>query len=418
MPAIVHDLGGVGLYGAAFSGFMLANLFSLVVCGAQADRHGPGRVLGAGLVCFMAGLVIGGTAVAMPVIVLGRVVQGLGGGAIGSSSYVVIARGFPVEARARMFAVLSAAWIVPALVAPGAAGAIAEHLSWRLVFLGLLPFPVLAALLALPAIRGLGPAVDAGEHEAASPRVLAALRLSLGTGLVVAGTQLDRAVPAIALFAVGVLLMVPALGVLLPPGTLRAVSGLPAVVATRAMLTWGFFGADAFIPLAITNVRGRGTFLAGLALTTSSLAWSTTAWVQSRLAHRLSPRTLVRAGVALIGLGLAITALVLDTAAPIATAFVGWAIAGAGMGFAYNTTSVAALDEAPPGREGAISSSLQLADALGVAVCTGIGGAVVGYAARAGWSTTSALTIVFSITFAGVVAAYLATSRLPATASG
>lgn len=413
MPAIVDDLGGVSLYGAAFSGFMLANIFSLVVSGSQADRHGPGPVLSVGLACFVAGLVIGGTAVTMPIVVLGRVVQGLGGGAIGSSAYVVIARGFPPDMRARMFAVLSAAWIVPALVAPGAAGALAEHASWRLVFLGLLPFPLVAGALALPAMGGLL-AVDGGEGTPPiRPRVVAALRLSVGTAVVVAGTQVEALVPAAGLVVAGIAVGAPPLGTLLPPGTLRALPVLPALVASRAALTWAFFGADAFVPLAITDVRGRGTLLAGLALTTSSLAWSATAWVQARISPRLTTRAMTRLGVGFVGLGLLISPLVLLQEMPIAIVFVGWSIAGAGMGFAYNATSVAAMDESPAGREGATGSSVQVADALGIALCTGIAGAIVGFGERTGWATSSALVPVFAITFAGAVGSFVAASRLP-----
>jgi len=111
MPKVVDDLGGVSLYGAAFSAFTLAMLLSLSVAGSMSDRHGPRPVLVAGLSMFIAGLVIGGAAPSMPIVVVGRAVQGLAGGTIGSIAYVAIGRAFPEERRAAMFALLSGALI-------------------------------------------------------------------------------------------------------------------------------------------------------------------------------------------------------------------------------------------------------------------------------------------------------------------
>ena len=412
MPRIVDDLGGVSLYGAAFSAFTLAMLFSLSIAGSIADRRGPRPVLGVGLTLFLVGLLIGGVAPSMPVVVFGRAVQGLAGGTIGASAYVVIGRTFAEDQRARMFAVLSAAWIVPGLVAPGAAGAIAEHLTWRLVFLGLVPFPLLAAALALPPLHRLGAATPElrGDGVVAA-RAKVALRLTVGAGIVLVGLDQHALVPLVVLVVVGAALGVPALVQLLPSGTLRAAPVLPAVIVSRLLVNWCFFGTEAFIPLALTAVRGKTTAFAGFMLTTSALAWSSAAWVQARVARAGRDPVLIAGGIAGVGLGAAIVATTLWTSTPIAVAFVGWAIGGAGMGFAFNTGSVAALREAPPGEEGATSSSLQLADALGVALSTGLGGAVVATGDRSGWRSAPTLAIVFAITGAAAVPGVLAGRR-------
>jgi len=413
MPAIVRDLHGVHLYGAAFSAYMLANVFSLAISGPVADRHGPRPVLVAGLAVFGAGLVVGGAAPSMVVVVAGRAVQGLGAGTIGATAYVIIGRGFAPAARARLFAVLSAAWIVPGLVAPGVAGVVADRLSWRLVFFGLLPFPAIAAALALPALRHFAPGHGAGDPI--RPRVVAAARLTAGTALIVGGLGSIGHAAGVVLVVAGVVVALPGIRALLPAGAARATPGLPAIIATRALINWSFFGTDAFVPLAVVAVRGRSNLTAGLALTTSSLAWSGAAWIQSKQSTRRSPRAVTAFGVVLIGLGVAVTALVLSQRVPVGSAFLGWAIAGAGMGFAFNTTSVAALDEAPSGSEGTTSSALQVADALGIAISTGVGGAILALASNDRGSTSAAtLAVVFAVTGAAVVPALLASRGIAA----
>lgn len=418
MPKIVDDLGGVSLYGAAFSAFTLAMLLSLSVAGSIADRHGPRPVLATGLALFVVGLLIGGIAPSMPVLVLGRAVQGLAGGTIGATAYVVIGRAFPLERRAAMFALLSGAWIVPALVAPAAAGAIAEHVNWRLVFLGLLPFPILAAVLALPALHRLGAAAPelAGDGVVAQ-RARVALRLVVGVAIALVGLDRPEPVLALVLVGAGAAVGVPPLLRLLPRGTFRAMPVLPAIIATRLLVNWAFFGADAFIPLALTSVRGTSALYAALALTAGGLSWSTAAWVQSRITARVNDGVLMAGGALGVGIGIAVVATTLWTAVPTGVAFLGWAIAGAGMGFTFNTASVAALREAPAGEEGTTSSSLQLADALGVSLSTGLGGAMVAAGDRSGWDPAPTLAVVFVITGAAVIPCVLAARRLRTTAA-
>jgi len=111
MPATVRDLGGLSLYGWAFSAFMLTNLVGITLAGDEADRRGPARPLAMGIALFTIGLLIAGTAPAMLVVVAGRAVQGLGAGIIGSVAYVAVGRGYPEAARPRMLAGAGSFWV-------------------------------------------------------------------------------------------------------------------------------------------------------------------------------------------------------------------------------------------------------------------------------------------------------------------
>src|SRR6266511_2629869 len=86
---------------------------------------------------FAAGLVIGGLAPSMLILVLARALQGIGAGAIPATAYAAIGRSYPEALRPRVFAVLSTAWVVPGLIGPALSALVATHLSWRYVFLGL-----------------------------------------------------------------------------------------------------------------------------------------------------------------------------------------------------------------------------------------------------------------------------------------
>jgi len=144
-----------------------------------------------------------------------------------------------------------------------------------------------------------------------------------------------------------------------------------------ALLNFAFFGTEAFVPLAISDVRSAGITLTGLSLTAAALTWTAGAWMQVRLATRVARRAVIIAGLAILGLGIAGVIALLSPLVPTWIAVAAWAVAGLGMGLAFTTCSAAILESAPAGQEGAASASLQLAQVLGAAVATGTGGAIV-----------------------------------------
>ncbi|MFM7735376.1 MAG: MFS transporter, partial [Alphaproteobacteria bacterium] len=147
LPSVVRDLGGLDLYGWAFSAYLLASLVGIALAGTVADARGPSLPMVAGAASFVVGLAIAGAAGSMPVVVVGRAVQGLGSGAISAVGYAAIARAYPAFAHPRMLALLSSAWVVPGLIGPVIAGFVAEHAGWRWVFLGIAPLVAIGTAL-------------------------------------------------------------------------------------------------------------------------------------------------------------------------------------------------------------------------------------------------------------------------------
>ena len=151
------------------------------------------------------------------------------------------------------------------------------------------------------------------------------------------------------------------------------------------LLSAAFFAAEAFLPLLLTAIRGRSATVAGLALTAATVCWTAGAWIQARLASTRSRRAMVAAGLTLDRGGNSRgTGAVLSERVPVVVAALAWGVAGLGMGVAYSTTALVVLEMAPPGREGAASASMQLANVLGVALGTGFGGAIVALGTTAG----------------------------------
>jgi MFS family permease len=413
LPVAVPDLGSIGLYGWSFSAFMLASLVAKIPAGDAADRRGVLLPLSAGIALFAAGLVAAGLAPSMLVFIGGRALQGFGAGAITSIAYVCIARGYPDALRPRMMALLSSAWVVPSLVGPALAGAAAERWTWRLVFLGLLPLPALAGAMIVPAVRRM----PVGSSERAEPgRLRDAVLLAGGVALVLAALDLSQVWLVVPLAVAGAAVAWPPLVRLLPPGTLRLRRGVPAGLATYGLLNYCFFGAEAFVPLGLTSLRGMSVTAAGVSLTASSLSWTAGAWIQDRLDGRFAGgarrlRVQVGFGVLLAGVAL-MAATVLSGELPVATAWLAWTLAGLGIGLAYPTIGVVILKHAPPGRDGNLAASLGLAEALSVAVAAGIGGGAIALARTAGWSPATGLAAAFGLALLAGAVGLAVTGRM------
>ena len=385
MPIVAAELGGIELYGWVFSLFFLGDLVGIVVMGLLIDRGGLVRPFALGLGLFAIGLLIGGTAPSMPVLIGGRLLQGFGAGGIAPVAYVAIARVLPEGLRPKMFAVLSTAWVLPGVIGPALSGLIAEHISWRFVFLGLLPLIAIAAALSIPALARVAPAPEGAPRSSSAERrrLGGALVLAVGAGLLLLGLTM-ASLPGLALVVLGIAIGLPAYRALTPAGTLAARRGLPAAVLIRGVLTFAFFSVDAYVPLLLIGWRGIDASVAGIALTVATLTWTAAACVQARYVVRLGAGRFVTACFAIVLLAIALLALVLSPSVPIIVASIAWGIAGIGMGLGYAPLTLVVLAEAPPEGQGMATAALQLSDVLGTALGTGAGGAVIAFALGAG----------------------------------
>ncbi|MEU6819670.1 MFS transporter [Streptomyces atriruber] len=408
LPEIAGRLGGLGAYGWGLSALMLANLIGTVAASRAADRRGPARPLALGLAVFAVGCALAGSAPDWPMFLAGRFLQGLGVGAVMALAYTAIALAYPQRLRARMFALVSGGWTVPSLIGPTIAALISDHVSWRGVFVLLLPLVALAAALALPPLRRLsGPDRTSAPSDDGpwwSSPVARSVLLAAGTGALLAGLELRQPVLLTVLVLVGGAAAVGALRSVTPAGTLSARRGVPTGVVLRFLLCGAYFGSEAFLPLGLVELRGLSATEAGLGLSAGAITWVLGAVWQGRADSRWNGRSRalpIAAGFVVLLVGIVVMALgILVDATPALTAVAGWAIGGAGMGVAFNAATTDTMEQAPADRQGEASGAMQLAQTLSVAVLSGLGGAAVALSDANGSSVSVALTATFALTAA------------------
>lgn len=393
MPSVALALDGLRLYALAFGGALATSVIGMTVAGRMCDLRGPARPLWLGLGFFLVGLVLAGFAPSMEVLIGGRLLQGVGIGAISVSLYVLVARTYPDALRPRVFAAFSAGWVVPSLIGPGLSGVIVQYLGWRWVFLSV-------PLLALPAAFLLLPALRSSQHasrDAAAQRPV--VRWALGAAsaallLYVGGQQ--QGPRGIAMMAVALAMLIWCSRHLLPAGTLLLRRGLPSVIALRGIAASAFFACEAFLPLLLQRERGLSPLWAGAALSLGALGWFSGSWMQGHQRFGWHRNHMLQAGTWLMCIGLLLTALTLHTAVPLGLALAGWAVTGLGMGLIYPNLSVLTLSLSAPHEQGANSSALQLSEGVAVATTLAVSGSL--FAAFVGGHETTGYLLCFTVT--------------------
>lgn len=321
MPRVVADLHGLDAYSLAFAAFYAAFFACLPFAGPWADRYGTRRVLAIALGIMAVGFAAIALAPTMGAFVAARFLEGIGDAIDYAVTFAIVAKVFAEPLRARMISLQSAAWIVPAIVAPALGAYVAIAFGWRWAFAGFLPLIAVAAILLLPVVQ-VRPSGSAGDPWGA-------LR-----------TLFSRA-------------------------TLVAARGVHATYVALALTYAAFFGGDAYVALMLTGVRGFALTLAGACITVAAVGWSAGALAAPALVQRWSTAAVVRAGGALCVTGSCALAAV-TLGAPVWLAFAGCALDGLGIGVAYPTLSVRGFDDSARGEEGRASSAMLLAGIAGM----------------------------------------------------
>jgi MFS family permease len=399
MPRIADDLHGHSVYSLGVAAPMATAIIGMVVSGAWSDRHGPRGPFWFGSTLFGAGLLVAGLAPEMTTFVVGRLLQGLGAGAINVTIYVLVARLYPMHLHAKIFGLFAACWVVPSLIGPFLAGAVAQALTWHWVFLGVLILAGAACATMMPSLKRL-PDED-GMPDGASPDGADGTSAGAASGGVrkVVIDVARAAVTALAVLSIGfmsglgvwrylilavvVAVILMLIRPLLPKGAFLLAIGLPTVIVLRGLLAAADFGAEAYLPLLFNKVYDMDLALSGLALTVSAITWAVASWAQGRFFDTWNDRALLTFAVGFVVAAIAGVAVSTMLHLPVWIIVVSWAVSGFGMGMAYPRMSTMVIRLSPRNKQGFNSAALNMSDSTGAALgVAGLGtlqhGATVG----------------------------------------
>ncbi len=337
MPTIVQALGGLSLYSWVFAAYQIAFVVTTPIFGRLADLYGRKRIYLIGILGFIAASALCGLARSMGQLVLFRLLQGIGGGAVLPIALTIIADLFPIEQRLRIQGMFSGVWGLAAIVGPLLGGFLTDHVTWRWIFFvnipaGLIATAILTWAFHEPAQARPGTVDYAGVGLLSGGAIVLLLLLFWGgqafpwTSLPAAGLAAVSAVLVLLFVRVEMRSESPFLPFSLFENRIITVSSVGGFLLGVSM-----FGAVAYIPLFVQGVIGTSATAAGAVLTPFMVMWTVSSIVGGRLALLWGYRPVTVSGMTLLVAGFLLLTRLTEQAA-FQTVFLSMIVLGSGMG--------------------------------------------------------------------------------------
>ena len=359
MPQIAAQLGGLHLYAWVFAAFLLTQTATTVVFGKLSDLYGRKPVLLVGIAVFLLGTALCGLAWSMPSLIVFRLLQGVGAGAIQPVCLTVVGDLYSVQERGKIQGYLASVWGISSVLGPLAGGLIIQHLSWSWVFWINLPVGLLASAGFVLFLHE-SVAREKQSVDVAGAALFTVAVASLMAALTEAGTS-DHAFASI---AAGVCAVSAVLFVLQerrardPMMDFGLWARRPIATANAATLLSGMtvIGLTTFLPMYVQGVLNQSALVAGFTLTVMVLGWPIGATVAARNFARFGLRATLLFGAALLPVG-ALAFLFMAPGVSPAVAGAGSTVMGFGMGFLSTSAIVIIQDSVGWGERGSATAS-------------------------------------------------------------
>ena len=344
MPFIGKEFGlGAVTLSWILTAYILAAAMLLVPFGRLADLVGRKRIFALGLGFDIAGAAIGALAPSEFLLILARVVQGVGGAMIFGTGVAILTSVFPPQARGRALGLNTAATYTGLSLGPVLGGFIVHALGWRSVFLATIP--IAATALALTTFRLKGEWADArGEgFDLAGTGVFGAGLVSLMYGFSRLPSPLGLLLTAAGALALAgfvafeLRVRSPLLDLrLFRDNRIFAFSNLAALINYSSTWAVGFL-----LSLYLQYIKGLPPQLAGLILVAQPVVMALSSPAAGRLSDRSEPRLIASLGMSLTAVALLVFGF-LRPGTPFPILIVGLAVLGLGFGLfsSPNTNAV------------------------------------------------------------------------------
>jgi len=387
LPSVVRDVGGIDYYAWNTTLFVAASILGSALSARLLARAGPRSAYVIATLVFAIGTFICAVAPSMPVMLAGRLVQGLGGGFLFALSYAMIRLVFDEALWPRAMALVSGMWGVATLVGPAVGGIYAQLGVWRAAFWSLIPVALLFAVLAVIVL----PKRSTDEIERSPLPLSQLVLLTLAVLAVSFGSVSSVFLWNIAGLAAAAILTLLLIGTesrarhrLLPAGALRITTALGALYATMSLLAVAVTSGEIFVPLFLQVLHQQSPLIAGYLAALMAAGW-TLGSIASAGASGKGISCAILAGPMLGMAGMvALAVLVPGESAggwpalmPICVALVA---IGLGVGMAWPHLLTRVFQVAPTGEQGMAAASITTVQLFATALGAALAGMVANVA--------------------------------------
>src|SRR5476649_488571 len=386
LPSVVQDIGGLAWYAWNTTLYVVCSILGSALSARLMRSAGPrGSYLTAAAI-FIAGAAICTAAPSMPVLLLGRALQGLGGGFLFALSYAMINLLFKESLWPRAMALISAMWGIATLVGPAVGGIFAELHAWRWAFGLLLP---VTAFFCFWVWRLLPKSQRDKQPE--EPLPLMQLALLTGAVLVVsAGSLSTSGLVNLLGFGIAVVMMLilrhrefTADVRLLPRNALRTSSPLYGLYLVMTLLIIGL-GCELFVPYLLQHLHGQTPLAAGYITAAAAAGWTLSEMTSAGWTDRRANQAIV-SGPAILAVGL----VLLLASVPVVFGppwfnlsgiVLGLTLAGFGIGLGWPHLLTRVLQQADEQEKETAGASITLVQSFSAALGAALAGTIANLA--------------------------------------
>lgn len=275
MPTIVSDLNGLEIMNWVVSIFLLMTAVSTPIYGKLVDSLGRKPVFLFGIAVFVIGSALCGIAQNMVELILFRVIQGLGSGAVQPVAVTIIADLYTLEKRAKMLGLNSGFWGVASVIAPLLGGFIVQHLSWHWIFYINVPLGILAFLLVVFLKETKTSSNSTLDLKGTTCLVIFLLALMVflqelenGFNLILLGLLIIIVASATLFFRMEKKAKDPIM-----PLDMLTSKEFTMINLITLLISGVVIGFEFYIPTWMQGINGTSASVAGFAVTPSSLMW-------------------------------------------------------------------------------------------------------------------------------------------------
>ncbi|OAT47435.1 putative transport protein [Proteus hauseri ATCC 700826] len=343
LPSIVRDIGGLNLYAWNTTIFILASILSSALTSRLLNAFAPRNSYLLATLCFLLGSIICATAPSMPILLLGRFIQGAGGGMLLALAYSLVRVMFPQALWSRAMALMSSMWGISTLLGPALGGIFAEYNVWRGAFWSILlvgiPYIVLLfTILPTQNTADIGITKSPLPYQQLALLILAVLSISIGSLYNVIIYNLLSVIFAVFFVLLLVRIDKKSSDGLFPKGTFSFSAPLAPIYLTMALLGISV-QTEVFVPYFLQIIHNITPLLSGYLAALVGAGWSFSAIISSSRKQSTAQR-LMRIGpainfAAILILGLLISNVVILPYGQIIIICIALFFTGAGIGMAW-----------------------------------------------------------------------------------
>ncbi|AYJ87707.1 MFS transporter [Sphingomonas paeninsulae] len=277
LPSVVRDIGGLDLYAWNTTVFVIASILGSALSAKLLQQTGPRGAYAIAATMFAFGALICAVSPSMPIMLIGRLVQGFGGGFLIALAYAMIRLVFDEALWPRAMALVSGMWGVGTLVGPAVGGIFAELGIWRAAFWSLAPVAILFGLLAATVLpkRDVR-ATQRSSVPFAQLALLMASILAISAGST--SSDLTRNIIGIVAAVVLTVLLINVEGrarqKLLPLGSFHPTTAIAALYATMSLLAITVTSSEIFVPLFLQVLHHQSPLWAGFLAALMAAGWT------------------------------------------------------------------------------------------------------------------------------------------------